>query len=114
MKTQKQGIELYIPLNTKQEGSLSVQGRVRIDGIFIGDLYTESSLEIGPKGVLEGNANVAFADISGDFKGSLLTHGLCILRSSSSFEGLLDSSLAEFERDCQVKGEIRIQGKRNT
>ena len=108
--TSSQGIELYIPLNTKQEGQLSIQGRIRIDGHFIGSIYTESSLEVGPNGFLEGNADVASADISGQFKGNLLTHSLCILRSKSRFEGLLDASFAQMDKGCQFKGEVRIKG----
>ena len=80
MSAHNQGIELYIPLNTKQEGQLSIQGRIRIDGHFIGSIYTESGLEVGPKGILEGSADVAFAEIHGRFKGELLTHDLCILQ----------------------------------
>ena len=114
MSTQNKGIELYIPLNTKQEGQLSVQGRIRIDGHFVGDLYSETSLEIGPNGFLEGSANVVLADISGRFKGNLLTHECCILRASSTFQGLLDAPIAELEKGCSVKGEVRIQGNKSS
>ncbi|MEC7985197.1 MAG: polymer-forming cytoskeletal protein [Myxococcota bacterium] len=110
MSSQNQPIELYIPINTKQEGQLSVQGRIRIDGHFIGNLYTESSLEIGPHGCLEGDADVVFADINGRLKGKLLVHEFCTLRHRSSFEGLLDTPLAQMEKGCRFKGEVRIRG----
>ena len=110
MSSQNQPIELYIPMNTKQEGQLSVQGRIRIDGHFIGNLYTESSLEIGPHGCLEGNADVVFADINGRLKGTLLVHAFCTLRRRSLFEGLLDTPMAQMEKGCSFKGEVRIRG----
>ena len=105
------GIALYIPRNTKQEGQLSVQGRIRIDGHFIGSLYTESGIEVGPEGFLEGSADAAAAEIHGRFKGELLIHGLCILREGAQFEGLLDTALAQMESGCQFKGEARIVGR---
>jgi len=109
-KKQSEKLGLYIPTDTHQTGSLTIEGSIRIDGSFSGQLYGESSIYISKTGFFSGEADVAQAEISGTFEGNLRARGLFYLSKSGHFSGILDTKTAKLEEGCCLEGEVRIQG----
>lgn len=93
------------------EGDLAFEGRVRIDGHFTGRVYTEDVLELGPDGVIEGEADVARAIISGEVRGRIRVRERLLLEASGRIHGLLDAGRVEIRPGAQISGEVRISGE---
>ena len=93
------------------EGDLAFDGRVRVDGHFTGRIYSEDTLEVGPDGLIEGEADVAKAIISGTIRGKIRVRELLVLHPTGRIEGNLDAGLVEMHKGCEVSGEVRIIGK---
>ena len=62
---------LFIPEKTEQKGDLHVEGDVRIEGNFVGNLYCEDTLTIGKKAQITGEIECQNAHIMGFFSGTL-------------------------------------------
>ena len=101
---------LYIPKDTHQTGSLTIEGSIRIDGSFSGQIYGESSMYVSKTGLFSGEADVALAEISGSFQGNLRARTSFYLAKSGTFRGILDAKLAKIDAGSCLEGEIRIQG----
>ena len=102
---------LFIPENTEQKGDLHVEGDVRIEGNFVGNLYSEFRLTIGKKAYVAGEIECQQAYIMGVFSGTLRVHQECTLYKTAKFQGLLDSPTAKIEKGCQFRGEVFITGQ---
>ena len=101
---------LFVPEKTEQKGNLHVEGDVRIEGHFIGNIYCEHTLTIGKNALFEGDAECSQAHIMGEFSGNIQVHNECTLYKTASFQGLLDTRLAKLEKGCQFRGEVLILG----
>ena len=101
---------LFIPEKTEQKGGLHVEGDVRIEGNFVGNLYCEDTLTIGKKAQITGDIECQNAHIMGFFSGTLRVHQECILYKTATFQGLLDATISQVEKGCQLRGEVFIQG----
>ena len=104
-------IDLYVPTNSEHQGSLSIEGNARIDGLFIGNLYCEGTVVIGIQGRVEGDIQCMNAEISGYFKGRMQVFNSCILSQKAQFSGLLDTELCQLNEGCLFRGEIIIRGQ---
>jgi len=93
------------------EGDLAFDGRVRVDGHFTGRIYSEDTLEIGPGGLIEGEADVARAIVSGTVRGKMRVRELLVLQPTGHIEGNLDAGLVELHQGGVISGEVRIVGK---
>ena len=93
------------------EGDLAFEGRVRIDGHFTGRVYTEDVLELGPQGVIEGEADVARAIISGRVQGRIRVRERLRLEAGGRIEGKLDAGIVEMAPGASIHGEVRIHGE---
>ncbi|HCH63946.1 MAG TPA: hypothetical protein DFR83_14165 [Deltaproteobacteria bacterium] len=95
---------------TRHEGDLSFEGRVRVDGTFVGRLYTEEVLEIGPGGGVEGEADVARAVIAGRFDGRLRCREHLQLLATAEVNGSLDIAVMECAAGAQIRGHVQVRG----
>ena len=76
-----------------------------------GAVYTEDVLELGPDGVIEGEADVARAIISGEVRGRIRVRERLLLEASGRIHGLLDAGRVEIRPGAQISGEVRISGE---
>jgi len=97
--------------DARHEGDLSFEGRVRVDGTFVGRLYTEEVLEIGPTGVVEGEADVARAIISGRFEGRLRCREHLRLTATADIRGEVDVGILECAAGARLRGPLRVRGE---
>ena len=96
---------------TRHEGDLSFEGRVRVDGTFVGRLYSEDTLEVGESGRVEGEIDVARAVISGVVEGRLRVREHLSVRRTAVLRGLVDAGVAEIEAGAAIAGEVRVAGR---
>ena len=88
-----------------------MEGDVRIEGNFMGNLYSEYSLTIGKNAYVTGEIECQKAYIMGVFSGTMRVHQECIVYKTAQFQGLLDSPIAKMEPGCQFRGEVFITGQ---
>jgi len=112
-KNKQEKLGLYIPKGAHQSGDLNIEGFIRIDGSFSGNLFCESALFISATGLFEGEADVEEAEISGNYKGNLRVRSRFSLTKSGTFNGLLDAEVASIEAGSRLSGEVRISGMGN-
>ena len=108
-KRKNETLGLFVPKNAIQEGNVTTEGRIRIDGHFSGKVFSESQLAIGKDGLFEGDADVFSAEIAGFFRGTLRVQNKLIILKTGSFSGKLDAPIAKIEEGSQIEGEIRIK-----
>jgi cytoskeletal protein CcmA (bactofilin family) len=87
---------------------MTFEGRVRVDGHFIGRLYTEDVLEIGPDGFVDGEADVAQAVVGGRVKGRLRVRELLIVEATAHLEGVVDAAIAEIRRGARLDAQMKV------
>jgi len=61
----------FLGENTSFEGKLSFHGTVRIDGHFKGEIYSDGTLIIGERGIVEADINTKRVVISGEVHGNI-------------------------------------------
>ena len=96
---------------TRYEGDMSFEGRVRIDGHFVGRIFTEDWLELGAEGVIEGTADVANAVIAGRVEGELRVRERLVLEAGGSISGKVDVGVAEVRPGGMLDAQVRVLGK---
>ncbi len=101
-------LALYIPSEITHEGSLCLDGDVRIDGVFSGTLSTDGTVFIGPNGQFLGTLHCLTAEILGLFNGDLKAFHLVKLGDSGSFIGKIDTQYAELAKGAMFSGLANI------
>lgn len=74
------------------EGDLSFEGRVRVDGIFRGRIYTDELLEVGESGRIEGEIDAEELIVAGEVDGKVRVRGVLTLESTGSLLGEIDAT----------------------
>lgn len=69
------------------EGTIEVQGGLRVDGIVKGKISTTDSLAVGDSGRIEADLTVKIAVIGGKVVGSILAQEKIELQSKAVIEG---------------------------
>lgn len=93
------------------EGDLAFEGRVRIDGHFTGRVYTEDVLELGPQGVIEGEADVARAIIAGTVRGRLRCRERLVVEATGLIDGKLDAGVLDVRPGGRLRGQVHVAGE---
>ncbi|OFV82901.1 MAG: hypothetical protein A2W26_05605 [Acidobacteria bacterium RBG_16_64_8] len=76
-----------IGVGSSLRGTLMVDGTLRVDGEFDGDLLNCDRLEVGPHGVVSVDVHVRDAHIEGQMQGSIQAEGRVILLSGARMHG---------------------------
>ena len=63
------------------EGDLSFEGRVRVDGLFRGRIFTEEILEVGEEGRIEGEVDAKILVVAGMVDGTIRVRGAAAARA---------------------------------
>ncbi len=86
-QTMASGQTSIIAQGCKFDGTVVVNGTLRIEGEFKGDIGTPESLVIGKTGVVHANCNVKNAIIGGQLFGNIVAENKIELQSGSHVEG---------------------------
>jgi len=103
-------IGMIVGRDTVFKGDVNVQGLIRIDGIFEGDIKTIGELVIGESGNIKGTVTALDATIAGTFNGDLTVAGKLELLGTARVIGiikigsLVTSDGAVFQGTCSMPG----------
>lgn len=92
-------------------GSLSFQGRVRIDGTFEGTIRSDDLLEIGPDGRVEGEIEVAQALIAGFFDGTITARERCTVLETAEVRGRIVTPYVDVRTGATLRCEMNVTRK---
>jgi len=96
---------------TRYEGDMVFEGRVRIDGHYVGRAYSEDWLELGPAGLIEGSADVANAVVAGRVEGDLRVRERLILDGTARLRGRIDAGTLDVRPGAIIDGTVLVRGK---
>ena len=97
-------LALYIPNDISHEGTLQLDGDVRIDGSFSGSLHTDGSVLIGASARFYGSLMCLNANVFGFVKGQVKTYEMFHLHHSGTMIGKLDTPQATLSKGAQFSG----------
>jgi len=92
------------------EGKLTFEGRVRIDGKFTGEIFSNDILEIGPDAELEAEIDVSTVIIAGRVDGDINARVRCDLRAPGVVVGNITSPIVTMDEGVRFDGEMRMTG----
>jgi cytoskeletal protein CcmA (bactofilin family) len=92
------------------EGKLTFEGRVRIDGKFTGEIFSNDTLEVGPDAELEAEIDVATVIIAGRVNGNVHARIRCDLRAPAIVLGNVTSPIITMDEGVRFDGEMRMSG----
>jgi len=85
-------VSTLVSKDAEFQGTLRIQGSVRVDGTILGDLVSTHTVTVGNTGVIEGNINAEEIIVAGRVKGALIAKGRVMLESTAQFEGDLTAT----------------------
>ena len=110
MSTAETPLSAVFGQGSRHEGDLAFEGRVRVDGTFVGRLYTEELLEVGQTGAVEGEVDVACAIVAGRFEGRLRCRERLVLAATAHVSGVFDIGVLECAPGARIRGQVEVRG----
>lgn len=102
-------IDTVIGPGTKFEGEIKATGIVRIDGVFIGDIYTKGDIIIGDHGEANGNMTSRNMIIAGKTNAKLKCEDKLEIRSTGKVIGDVEVCNIVIEENAIFKGQCFMQ-----
>ena len=90
------------------EGKLTFEGRVRIDGKFTGEIFSNDTLEVGPDAEIEAEIDVANCIIAGHVDGDIKARVRCDLRAPGVILGNITAPIITMDEGVRFDGEMRM------
>ncbi len=90
------------------EGKLTFEGRVRIDGKFTGEIFSNDTLEVGPDAEIEAEIDVANCIIAGHVDGNIKARVRCDLRAPGVILGNITAPIITMDEGVRFDGEMRM------
>jgi len=98
--------------NTSFKGELSFHGTVRIDGHFKGKIYSDGTLIVGERGVVEADIDTHFVVISGEVHGNINAAYSTEIHSKGKVYGSIVTSSLVIHDGVVFEGNCRMDHKR--
>ena len=90
------------------EGKLTFEGRVRIDGKFTGEIFSNDTLEVGPDAEIEAQIDVAAVVIAGSVSGNINARARCDLRAPATVVGNITSPVITMQEGVRFDGAMTM------
>jgi len=106
-----------VPLNAllgrgaTYEGDLSFEGRVRVDGLFRGRIFTEEILEVGEEGRIEGEVDAQTLVVAGMVDGTIRVRGVLRVEATGRLHGEVHTEKLVIREGAQVNAKVRCGGQ---
>lgn len=95
--------------DARYSGDLHFDGRVRIDGTFVGRIYTDDALEVGESGRVEGQVDARELIVSGTVDGEVHCRGSLVVTSTGTVLGKVDVRQLEVEPGARIEATLRVR-----
>lgn len=97
-----------ISAGTVLKGDLKSENDLRIDGTIQGDVHSQAKVVIGPSGVIEGNIEGVYADISGKLVGNVLAKEMVQLRTKCYVQGNITAASLQIDAGAVFNGQSQM------
>jgi cytoskeletal protein CcmA (bactofilin family) len=102
---------MHIPVNGRQKTDVSGYETVLVDGQLEGSVENVEWFSLAREGKFTGNADVAYADLSGEFDGDIHCRQKLIVRSTARVTGKLSASVVEIHPGAILGGTVESYGR---
>lgn len=89
-------------------GEMTFDGRVRVDGTFVGRIHTEDVLEIGESGVIDGHIDAATLLVAGTAKGDIRVRESLVVYATGKLYGKVDAANLQVEPGARIRAELAV------
>ncbi len=99
---------------SKFEGKLTFEGTVRVEGDFIGEIFSEDTLIVGEGAHIQAEISVGSISVYGEIKGNIVAQKSCELHSPAKVIGnittgnLMIESGVNYEGNCKTDKSINL------
>jgi len=102
----------FLGENTSFKGELSFHGTVRIDGHFKGQIYSDGTLVVGERGVIEADIDTHCLVISGEVRGNINAAYSTEIHSKGKVYGSIVTSSLVMHEGVVFEGNCRMDHTR--
>jgi cytoskeletal protein CcmA (bactofilin family) len=92
----------------RYSGDLSFEGRVRVDGVFTGRIFTEDTLEVGESGEVDGDIDAAWLVVAGTARGTIHARERLVLQPGSKLFGKVDAGAIEAHPGAYIEATLKV------
>ena len=110
MATPERPLAALLGRGATYTGEMSFEGRVRVDGVFRGRIYTDDTLEIGESGVVEGDIDAAILVVAGVASGGIRARDRLVLQRTGTLKGKVDAVHLEVHPGGKIDATVRVAG----
>lgn len=103
------GLNTIIGKGSVIEGTLEVEGEIRIDGTVKGKISSTESLTVGNGGVVEADLNTKVAVIGGNVNGNVFASEKIELQSKAVVEGEITTKNLMVEEGAILHGKCNMK-----
>jgi cytoskeletal protein CcmA (bactofilin family) len=101
-------LNAFLGRGATYKGDLAFEGRVRVDGLFLGRIYSDEVLEIGVEGRIEGEVDAQEVVLSGRVDGQLRVRGVLRVTATGRVTGQVDAANLIVEPGATLRAEVRV------
>ncbi|MBN2041707.1 MAG: polymer-forming cytoskeletal protein [Spirochaetes bacterium] len=96
------------------EGKFYINGSLRIDGKFEGEIKTDEELVIGENGKVKTNISAKKVIVAGTVIGNITAEKEVVLLETAKIAGDITTPIMTIQKGVITKGQITITGGQNT
>ena len=102
-------ISAFLGQGTSFNGRLLFEGTVRIDGTFVGDIYTRDTLIVGPEARVRAQIDADTVVVAGVLEGEVRALGRVEIQSTGVLRGQVISPVLKIEEGGMFEGRTQMQ-----
>ncbi len=108
----KDAIMNVLHKGTEVEGSIVVNGSLRIDGKLKGKVKASEKIVVGQTGIIDGDLKAKEVNLSGKCKGTISAENLIVFQSTAEFDGDIKCKKLVVEEGVIVDGNVTMRDNR--
>jgi cytoskeletal protein CcmA (bactofilin family) len=98
----------FLGKETFFEGKLKLEGAIRIDGHFKGEISAKGNLIVGAEALIEGEIYVSYASVSGEVRGNITAEQRVDLHAPGKVFGNIQSPTVVIDEGVIFEGKSRM------
>ncbi len=105
---EEEGFQMYLGQGCRLTGVLKVQGMIRIDGFFEGEVFGSDLIQVGKEGRIEATVRAKHIVAQGPLRGDIAAQEKIELLAPAKVEGTIDSPVFLLEEGVFVNGTLKM------